>query len=115
MLSARERALRARLAAHALHSQRDSRELTAAARAAFFAKLERQVDPDGVLAPEERRRRAEHARRAHLTRAAYLSARKRSAARRRRAREAAGRAVPEEDDGPRQQPDSALSEGTAAD
>jgi hypothetical protein len=37
-------------------------------------KFERQVDPDGVLAPAERARRAEHARKAHFKRMALKSA-----------------------------------------
>lgn len=73
-LTAQERALRARLAAHSLHARRDSKELTAAARRSFLESFERRVDPDGVLSPEERTRRAEHARKAHFTRLALKSA-----------------------------------------
>jgi len=63
-----ERSLRARLAAHALHAQRDARETTTNGRAAFLARFEREVDPDRALDPAERRRRAEQARRAYFTR-----------------------------------------------
>jgi hypothetical protein len=63
-----ERSLRARLAAHALHAQRDARETTANGRTAFLARFEREVDPDCTLDPAERRRRAEQARRAYFTR-----------------------------------------------
>jgi hypothetical protein len=63
-----ERSLRARLAAHALHAQRDARETTANGRAEFLARFEREVDPDRTLDPAERRRRAEQARRAYFTR-----------------------------------------------
>ena len=63
-----EQSLRGRLAAHVLHARRDSRETTAKARAAFLARFEREVDPDGVLDPNERRRRAEQARRAYFAR-----------------------------------------------
>ena len=73
-----ERVLRARLAAHSLHAQRDSRENTAKARATFLAKFEVQVDPDGVLPPEERNRRALSARKAYFTRLAPRSAQSRS-------------------------------------
>lgn len=66
--SPEDRSTNARIAAHALHSQRDSRELTQAARDAFLAKFEALVDPTGELDPEERRRRAEHARSAHFAR-----------------------------------------------
>jgi hypothetical protein len=77
-LSPHERSLRARIGAYSLHAQHDSRELTANARATFLRKFEEQVDPDGTLAPEERQRRAEHARRAHFARLALQSARVRS-------------------------------------
>ena len=67
-------ALRGRIGAAVLHSRHDARTTTEAARAAAWAKWEREVDPDGVLAPVERRRRAEHARQAHLLRASRASA-----------------------------------------
>jgi hypothetical protein len=37
-------------------------------------RFERQVDPDGTLKPEERARRAGHARKAYFTRLALRSA-----------------------------------------
>src|SRR4029453_13434206 len=49
-----ERALRARLAAHAMHGRHDARQTTAKARATFLASFERQADPDGRLPPAER-------------------------------------------------------------
>ncbi len=73
-LTPAERALRARLAAHTMHAQHDGREITAAARAAFLARFEAEVDPDGSLSPEERRRRAEQARSAYFTRLAFMRA-----------------------------------------
>ncbi len=76
-LSPSERSLRARLAAHALHACRDSREVTAPARAAFLNRFQDQVDPDRLLSPQERARRAEQARKAHFTRLALQSARTR--------------------------------------
>ena len=76
-----ERSLRARLAAYALHAQRDPRETTANGRAAFLARFDREVDPRGLLEPEERRRRAEQARRAYFTRLALASAKARRAKR----------------------------------
>lgn len=54
---------------------------TAPAREAFLARFEREVDPDGVLAPAERARRAEHARKAHFARLALASARARASKR----------------------------------
>jgi hypothetical protein len=72
-----ERSLRARVAAHTMHARYDARVTTANGRAAFLARFEREVDPDGRLDPEERRRRAEHARRAYFTRLALASAKAR--------------------------------------
>jgi hypothetical protein len=69
--------IRARIGALALHSQYDSREITAPARAAFLSKFERQVDPDGVLPAAERARRAQSARRAHMLQLARKSAKAR--------------------------------------
>jgi hypothetical protein len=67
-----EMSRRGRIGAHVTHSRHDSRQLTARAREALLAKYEREVDPDGILDPEERRRRAAHARRAHLARIGRL-------------------------------------------
>ncbi len=78
-LSHKERVLRSRMAAHALHSQRDSRELTAPGRAKFLQKFEDEVDPDGVLDPSERARRAEHRRKQYFLGLAYKSAKARRA------------------------------------
>lgn len=69
-----ERSLRGRIGAHLLHATHDSRRLTARARAVFLAGFERQVDPDGLLPADERRRRAAHARAAHFARLARRSA-----------------------------------------
>ena len=77
------RALRGRIGAHRLHATHDPRETTKAARAAFMSSFEREVDPDGLLPPEERARRAAHARAAHFARLAYLSAKARAARARR--------------------------------
>ena len=69
-----DRALRARMAAHLLHAQiPDEAEHTAPARAAFLSRFEREVDPEGVLDPEERARRAEHAKKAYFLRLALAS------------------------------------------
>jgi hypothetical protein len=69
-----ERALRARMAAFALHAQRDPRDTTRAARAAFLDRFEDEVDPDRTLSETERLRRAEAAKRAHFTKLALRSA-----------------------------------------
>jgi hypothetical protein len=68
-----ERTLRARLAAHSMHAKHDARDTTANGRTAFLARFEAEVDPDGILPPEERRRRAEHARSAYFTRLALAA------------------------------------------
>jgi hypothetical protein len=76
-----QRSLQARMAAHSLHARvADPAAHTAPARRAFLDRFEREVDPDAVLQPEERARRAEHARKAYFLRLALASA----AARRRR-------------------------------
>jgi hypothetical protein len=50
-----QRRLRARIAANARWSRPLARaDQAAAARAAILARLERQVDPGGMLTPEER-------------------------------------------------------------
>jgi hypothetical protein len=43
---------------------------TRPARQKFLQRFEREVDPDGVLSPDERRKRAEHAKRAYMLRLA---------------------------------------------
>jgi hypothetical protein len=73
-LTPNERTMRARLAAHVLHASVDSRQHTEPARQAFMARFEDQVDPDRVLSPIERARRAEHAKKAYFTRLALKSA-----------------------------------------
>jgi hypothetical protein len=40
--------------------------VSAPARRAFLDRFEREIDPDGVLKPEERARRAEHARKVYF-------------------------------------------------
>lgn len=73
------RVLRARLAAHVLHSRiADPAAHTAPARAAFLDKFEREVDPEGVLDPAERARRAEHARKAYFLKLALASSKARA-------------------------------------
>ena len=68
--------MRARLATHSLHAKiADPSAHTAPARHAFIVdRFEREVDPEGVLPPADRARRAEHARKAYFTRLALKSA-----------------------------------------
>lgn len=77
-MSPDEAALRGRIGALVLHSKYDARETTAKARARFLDRFEREVDPDGTLPENERRRRAQYARKAHFARLALASARVRS-------------------------------------
>ena len=80
-LSPAERTLRARLAAHAMHGRQDARATTAKARAAFLARFEQQADPDGLLTPAERERRAQQLRSAYFAQLALASPKARRARR----------------------------------
>lgn len=83
-LTPSERALRARLASlSSWANTEDPTARTAPARAALMERFEREVDPDGVLEPKERARRAEAARRAW-----YASLSLKSATARRKAAQA---------------------------
>jgi hypothetical protein len=79
-LNAAQRHIRASIAANILWSQTDDPAAhTLPARTAFLDRFEREVDPDSTLAPEERARRAEHARKAYFQRLALASSKARSA------------------------------------
>jgi hypothetical protein len=67
------------MAAYCLHAQRDPKETTKAARDSFMARFERQVDPDILLPPAKRQRRAEAAKKAYFLKLALKSARARRA------------------------------------
>ncbi len=71
-LTPAQRSRLGRIGAYSLHAQ--GKTNTVAARAAFNDRFERQVDPDGVLDPVERARRAEYARKAYFTTLAAKSA-----------------------------------------
>ena len=74
-MSAGERKLRAQIAANASWARTENRAArTAPARLVLMEKFERQVDPDNVLLPAERAKRAENARKAHYQRLALKSA-----------------------------------------
>lgn len=70
-LTPAQRSSRARLAALARHARTDGATATQAARSAFLGRFERQVDPNGLLDPAERTRRAELAKREHFQRMAF--------------------------------------------
>lgn len=76
-----ERSRKARIGAYARAAQYDGRVVTRRAREAFLAKFEQEVDPDGVLAPEERARRAEAAKKSYMLRLAERSVKARKAQR----------------------------------
>lgn len=77
-MSESTRALAAKIAANTRWSEEPNRSAaTATARAAFMARFENQVDPDGKLAPDVRERLAENARKAHFQRLALKSAKAR--------------------------------------
>ena len=75
-LTKEQRTLRARAAAHALHARGGTS--TKAGTAAFLARFEREVDPDGVLSPEERAKRAVHARKSYMASLGLKASRARS-------------------------------------
>ena len=82
-----ERRLQAQAASLTYWSQvRDRSAAMKPLRDGFIRKLEQQVDPDGVLDPQERARRVDMGRRAHLANASRIAAK---AARERRERAAA--------------------------
>ena len=70
-----ERSLVASIAAHESWAKCDDRSArTAKARKAALDRFEKEVDPEGVLTPAERAKRAEHARKAYFQRLALKSA-----------------------------------------
>ena len=69
-----QRVLIGRIGAYTVHSRYDGYVLTQAARKGFLQRFEREVDPEGVLEPAERARRAEAARKAYMLRLALKSA-----------------------------------------
>ena len=75
--TAHERALQASLAAHTAHSRHSPKHMTAKARAAFNERFEHEADPDKVLPPAERERRATHLRKAHMRRLSLQAAKAR--------------------------------------
>lgn len=90
-MSEDSRALIARIASHSRWAHcSDPAAATAPAREAFFARFEHDVDPERILTPEERARRAEHAKKAYFLRLALKSAQVRSAKSAGRRKKAAG-------------------------
>jgi hypothetical protein len=77
-LTPQQRQLRARAAAYAAHAKHGA-AITEKARRAWHARFLAEVDPQGVLPPEERERRATLLRRSYMQRLALRSARVRRA------------------------------------
>lgn len=70
-----ERTARAKLGAHTSWANTaDPTARTEAGRRAAEMRFEKQADPDGVLTPQERARRAEHLRKAFYARMQLASA-----------------------------------------
>lgn len=81
-IPASERRLDAQRRAYASWANTSDRAArTAPARERLLARFEDQVDPDGVLSPQERATRAEYARKAYFASLALKSARARRKAR----------------------------------
>lgn len=76
-LSPEQRSMRARMAAHAMHSQHDTRQTSANGRASFLRRFLDEVDPDRQLPEAERLRRAEQARKRYFAQLAFRSSRAR--------------------------------------
>lgn len=67
-------ATRGRIGGNTLAARTDMRQVAARARAGFYRKFEREVDPEGVLDPDERARRVQHAISAYYARLSLRAA-----------------------------------------
>ena len=65
----------------ASRAERSLRARLANGRAAVLARFDREGDPEGLLEPDERRRRAEQARRAYFARLSLAAVKARQAKR----------------------------------
>ena len=74
MTLSKSRSLVGRIGAYALHASHDPKETTRKARETFMGRFEREVDPDGVLEPVERARRALCAKKLYFAQLALKSA-----------------------------------------
>lgn len=74
MLTPKQRSIRARIGAYALHAAHDTRETTQKAREVFSAHFLDEVDPKRELPESERLRRAEASRKAYFSLLALRSA-----------------------------------------
>jgi hypothetical protein len=70
-----QRSLAGRIGAHSSWAKTADRAArTEPARRASLARFEQQVDPDGVMTPEQRTAAADSARRAYMSRLSLLAA-----------------------------------------
>lgn len=76
-LTPEQRKQRARMAGLANHAK-NGPMATAAARRGLEARWEREVDPDGVLTPQELERRVAQKRKAHMARMTFLASQART-------------------------------------
>ena len=76
-LTPEQRSTRARMGAYAVQARYDPKETTKPAREAFLARFELEVDPEGILPPAERTRRAEAAKKLYFQQLAWKSAKAR--------------------------------------
>ncbi len=73
-MTSAEHRLRSQIGAHESWARTVNRSArTLPARMALLDKFEREVDPDAILLPAERAKRAENARKAHYRRMALKS------------------------------------------
>jgi len=77
-MTAEQRTMRARAGGFARAARHSPAELTGAARVGFERRFLRLVDPDELLDPAERQRRAGAALRQHMTTLALASSRARA-------------------------------------
>ncbi len=78
-LTPEQRVLRAKHAIHSRWAHTPNRTAaTQPGRDAFMARFEHEVDPEGLLDPAERARRAEHAKKAYFARLAFESSKSRA-------------------------------------
>lgn len=85
-----QRSMRGRMAVHRSWANTGDRtDRTSAGRAAFADRFEREVDPEGVLPPDERAQRAKAAKSAYFTALALKSSKSRGGGESGRTRSAA--------------------------
>jgi hypothetical protein len=117
-LTPKERSIRGRIGAFAMHSKNDSRQTSAAGRATFMAGFETRVDPERRLPEKERKRRAAQARKAYFAGLALRSAKVRRQRKANKLERRVDEAPLDEEGGPREgrqpEPDHRTTDGLPA-